>query len=247
MRSNPFLVPAAAETFGDGLVDVVTTMARSEPRPRRTLRHVWRRGRAIVRAQGWTGLLFTVLADLGYRRFLLLERRLDAPIAAVAPRLSLVFGRLQPADLEEYLAVHAETPRAAVAERFARGDECFVARHDGGLVGISWVSRDAHFFRSLGCRWTVAEGERYFYDAFTAPAHRGRGVGPALGVHVLEELRRAGTRRVVLAIAPENAPSRRARAKNGFRPFGRIHYLRLGGRRWHRHVAVDGEGTAAAC
>ena len=55
-------------------------------RPRRTLGHIWRRGRAMVRDEGWRRLLFVVLADLGYRRFLLYEGWLDEPIVPVPAR-----------------------------------------------------------------------------------------------------------------------------------------------------------------
>ncbi len=99
-------------------------------------------------------------------------------------------------------------------------------------------SRQSHFFRFLRCRYEVGTSEAYLYDAFTDPAYRGRGIAPALGVHVLWEFRRAGLTRAMMAVAPENVANRRARAKTGFRAFGRIDHLRLGrwSRHWHRTV-----------
>ena len=47
---------------------------------------VWRRGREIVRDEGPSALAFTVLADLGYGRLLLLERFLDEPVSPITPR-----------------------------------------------------------------------------------------------------------------------------------------------------------------
>jgi GNAT superfamily N-acetyltransferase len=215
-------------------------------RRRRTLGHIWRRGREIVRDEGWRRLAFIVLADLGYRRFFLYERRLDEPIVPVAARLPLVFEPFQPAAFEEYLRVHAQVARPRLEERLARGDECYLARTDGRIAAVTWISRDAHFFRSIGCRYVLRAGEVYLYDSFTDPHLRGQAIAPGLGVWVLERLRQAGVTRAVLAIAPENAANRRARAKTGFRPFMRIDYVRIGTRRWHRHRATDAHGRTRA-
>jgi ribosomal protein S18 acetylase RimI-like enzyme len=180
-----------------------------------------------------------VLADLGYRRFLLLERWLDEPIAAITPRLPVSFSELRPAQLDEYLRFHGQVPRSQLEERFARGDACVLARYEGRIVCTSWSSRDDHFFRSVRCRYEVGASEAYLYDSFTDPAFRGRGIAPALGADELRRFRRAGLTRVMMAVRPENVANRRARAKTGFRVFGRIDYLRLGGRSWHWHGTVD--------
>ena len=215
-------------------------------RRRRTLAHVWRRGCDIVRHEGWRRLLFVVLADLGYRRFLLYERRLDEPIVPVTTRLALVFEPFRPAAFEEYLRMHPLVPRAQLEERLAGGDECFLARAEGRIAAVVWISRDAHFFRSIGCRYVLPAGEVYFYDSFTDPRLRGYGIAPALGLWVLERLRQSGVTRAVLAIVPENTANRRARAKNGFRPFMRIDYVRIGRRWWHWHRPTDALGRTRA-
>jgi len=215
-------------------------------RPRRSLGHIWRRGRAMVRDEGWRRLLFVVLADLGYRRFLLYERWLDEPIVPVRARLPLVFEAFRPSAFEEYLRLHPLVARSRLEERFARGDECFVARVDGRIAAVTWISCDAHFFRSIGCRYELPASEVYVFDSFTDPRLRGHGIAPALGAWVLERLRAAGVTRMVLAIAPENVANRRARAKTGFRPFMRIDYLRIGARRWHCHRPTDARGRTRA-
>lgn len=180
-------------------------------------------------------LVFMVLADLGLRRFLLLDRRFDEPIPTITPLVPVTFSELRPAALDEYLRFHDQVPRAQLEERFARGDECFLARHDGRIVCTSWVARADHFFRSLGCRYEVGASEAYLYDSFTDPGFRGRAIAPALGVHLLERFRGAGLTRVITVMVPENAANRRARAKSGFRAYERIVYVRLGRRRWHWH------------
>jgi GNAT superfamily N-acetyltransferase len=195
-----------------------------------------------VRDEGWTRLAFVVLGDLGYRRFLVFERRLDAPIEPVAARLPLMFERLRPEGVDEYLRFHPLAVRAVVEARFARGDVCWMARVDGRITAVSWMAREAHFFPSIGCRYALAASEVYLYDSFAAASMRGRGVAPALGVWVLERLRDDGATRAVVVIVPENAANRRARAKTGFRPFLRIDYVRVGSRHWHWHRPTDALG-----
>lgn len=206
--------------------------------PPLTLGRVWRRGRELWRAGGPSALAFTIFADLGYVRFLLMERLLDEPIAAVTPRVPLAFAMLVPAEIDEYLRFRGEFPRADFEERLARGDECYVARHDGRIVAGSWASRTLPYFRGLGCRYAVRPSEVYLYDSFTDPTFRGLAIAPALAVHVLERLRDAGVRRVTMAVTPQNTANRRARAKTGFRVYERFDCLRLRGRTWHWHRTV---------
>jgi ribosomal protein S18 acetylase RimI-like enzyme len=199
---------------------------------------VWHRGREVLRDGGPSALAFLVLADLGYGRLLLLERFLDEPIAPVTARVPLVFSTLAPAQIDEYLRFHGESPRPDLEERFARGDECFLARYDTRIVCANWTSRTLSYFRGLGCRYTVRPFEVYLYDSFTDPAFRGMTIAAALGVHVLERLREAGVRRATMAVSPQNTANRRARAKTGFRMYERMDYLRLGRRTWHWHRQI---------
>lgn len=208
---------------------------RQQSHLRRGLRHVWSRAREIVGNEGWSALLFMVLGDLGYRRALLLERWLDGPPAPIDPEIAVTFTTLGPAEIDEYLRFHDEDPREQLEERFARGDQCFLARHEGRIVCASWVSHREHFMRPLSYRYRLGPTDAYLHDSYTAPEFRGRSVAPALGVHVLEQLRLGGTTRVTMAVSPENVANQRARAKTGFRVCGRIDCLRFGKRSWHRH------------
>ncbi len=196
---------------------------------------VLQRGRAILREEGPRGLWFLVLADLCYRRLLLLERDLEAAIPTLEPRLPVTFGLLAPDDLDTYLCFHDEDDRDQIEDRFARGDVCHVARHEGRIVCACWVSRGEHFIRFLHYRYALGPAEAYFWDSFTDPAVRGRGVAPALAVHMLDWARHEGVTRVTTAVSPENAANLRARAKSGFRVCGRIACVKLGPYVWHRH------------
>ncbi len=213
--------------------------------PPLTVGRIWRRGREILREEGLRSLWFLVLSDLGYRRFLLLERWLDEPIPEIEPRVSLAFSRLRPDELDEYLRFHDEAPRSQLEERLARGDECFIARHEGRIVATSWASFGQHLIRSIRYRYEIGPSEAYLHDSFTDPTFRGRSIAPALSVYVLEQLRSAGLTRVTVATLPENSANLRARAKSGFRVCGRLTSLQLGRRIWHWHRETPSRRGAA--
>jgi GNAT superfamily N-acetyltransferase len=164
-----------------------------------------------------------------------LERWLDDPIAPVASRVPLTFSTLEPAQIEEYLRIRSGVPGTQLEERLTKGDQCFVARFEGRIVSVSWIARGEHFIPGLRYRYAVRPSEIYLYDSFTAPTFRGRAIAPALGVHVLEQLRGANVTRVTMAVTRENVSNRRARAKTGFRVCGRIDSFRIGRRTWNWH------------
>jgi ribosomal protein S18 acetylase RimI-like enzyme len=201
--------------------------------PPLTPRRIATRGLEILRERGWRSLVFLVLADLGYRRLLLLERDLSEPLPAIEAKIPLDFSVLTPDELGEYLVFHDEDPRHELEARFGRGDECFVARSQGQIVCANWAATNEHTMRFVRYRLRIATGEVYVYDSFTLPAFRGRGVAPALAVHMIEHFRRAGLARATTLIEPENAANLRARAKSGYRVCGRIACLKVGPKIWH--------------
>ncbi len=137
--------------------------------------------------------------------------------------------------IEEYLRIYCDVPRAGLEDRLAKGDRCFVARYEGRIVCVSWVARSEGLIQWIRYRYPVRPSEAYLYDSFTAPTFRGRAIAPALGVHVLERLGDEAVRRATVAMVTENVSNRRARAKLGFRVCGRIDSLRIGRRVWHWH------------
>jgi predicted GNAT family acetyltransferase len=55
----------------------------------------------------------------------------------------------------------------------------------------------------------MAPGDVHIYDKLSLPAYRGHGISNALRMHHLRYLQRAGYRRVIVAVLPENASSLR--------------------------------------
>jgi GNAT superfamily N-acetyltransferase len=177
---------------------------------------------------------------LFYRRLLLLERSLVQPVPEIPASVPLDFGRLDRSEIGKYLTFHPGEGHTEIERRLDRGDVCFLAHSQGRIVGAVWATRDCPFVRYLHTELTIAPDEVYFYDRYTAPDLRGRGIAPALDRYVFDLNRDAldfdrapRVRRAIVAIIPENRASLRARAKTGFHVFGRVGYVQLGP--WRRH------------
>jgi L-amino acid N-acyltransferase YncA len=84
-------------------------------------------------------------------------------------------------------------------------------------------------------------------DSQTSPAARGRGIAPAAWDTLGAELAGEGVRTLITKVGVENAPSRRAVEKAGFREIALMEHRRRGPwRRTRVHVSGDGIGTELA-
>ena len=80
-------------------------------------------------------------------------------------------------------------------------------------------------------------------DSVTAPAARGRGVAPAAWSALADRLHEAGVGSMVTKVGVENAPSRKAVEKAGFREAGSMRLRRVGPR---TEVQIVGDTPIAA-
>lgn len=204
--------------------ETVETVARSAY----ATGNVFRRALSTLRVEGPRSFWFKLLGECGYRRLLLVERPLDQPIADYTPRLPVDVAMLAQSELDDYVVFRGETPRGELADRLRSGQLCFVARYQGRIVAAAWVSFQPAWVRFLGCRTDVAPDEGYIYDKFTLPAYRGYGIANAVRTHHLKHLQRAGFRRAIGVVLPENVSSLRDDAKGGFRTYGVLGRIKLG-------------------
>ncbi len=114
------------------------------------------------------------------------------------------------------LAAIRQAPDDEIRERLELGDRAYLAHDEDQPVGHVWYR--AGSWREGGIQFALADDERWGYDSFVRPTHRGRGIAPALAVHALDDLRAGGVRRVVSVIDHLNTASRRAATRYGARP-----------------------------
>lgn len=176
--------------------------------------------------------LFKLLAELGYRRTVFLERPLDEPIPAGPPDQGATFAKLAEDRLDAYVAYRGNTDRDATAALFASGRECYVLEREGRLISSCWASTGPQWSKFLDAETPLADGDVYLSDAWTDPEFRGHAYAHLLCLHQLRHFRDRGFVRAVRSTIPENYSALRVHAKSGFRPVEVHGTMRFG--RWRR-------------
>ena len=164
--------------------------------------------------------LARALSATVYRRLSLLALRLEALPPIIEAELSLEFAFAGSPDLEALAALRSDLSELAPA-RMARGDRCFVARHEGRIVFARWVTREARI-DFLGSTLALASDEIYLFDAWTDPAARGLHVATAAGAVLYHLLAEEGIRVALRAIWPENEGGIRNAKRDGFTRIGTV-------------------------
>ena len=112
-----------------------------------------------------------------------------------------------------------------VRAAYACGSLCIGARQRDGLVGYVWFAFDAA--PHLDGIWVrVPARAIYRYKAFVRPAHRGKGIAPAMYRYADRVFRDRGREGVVDCIATHNVASIAASVRSGAHPLGHIAYWR---------------------
>jgi hypothetical protein len=170
-----------------------------------------------------------------YRRLLLVERGVREPMAVDVPP-GLAFGYLDEHGLDAYEELRpGRGPEAAA--RLAEGHRCFATWLDGRLVAVRWLATGAPHVEYLDLPLELADGDVYHYDTFTGASVRRRGISAASQARLFEMLSAEGFERSIRAVLPENHPAVADSASAGYRPSGRIGYVKLG--RWKRAFRTD--------
>jgi SAM-dependent methyltransferase len=122
---------------------------------------------------------------------------------------------------------HRFTSEAALKERFERGDLCFIALDRGGrLAHARWLTTKRCRIAELCMDILLRPGEAYFYDGYTRPEMRGRGVDGAVRCFIFGWLRAAGFKKIYSYVRGDNPVGLRA-ARRRQQPIGKLRYLRL--------------------
>jgi GNAT superfamily N-acetyltransferase len=206
--------------------------------------NAFRRAVLTLRGEGARSFWFKLLSQGGYRRLMLLEWPLDRPVPEFSPTLSVEVAQLPESQLDEYLEFRPDTVRSDAIARLRAGEMCFVARHDRLIVAADWITFLPIRLSYLDCPLDMAPGDVHIYDKFTLPAFRGHGISNALRMHHLRYLQRAGYRRAIVAVLPENASSLRDILKGGYRPCAMIGRIKVG--RWQRYFRRTYSATRTA-
>jgi ribosomal protein S18 acetylase RimI-like enzyme len=126
-------------------------------------------------------------------------------------------------------AAGEEMDAAFIASALARGDRCYGALHGDTIASFAWYATRATAIADDV--WLSFDDDLgYMYKAYTAPEHRGQRLHGACVTRALAEYARDGYRGLVCYIESTNFASIRSNQRVGYRDFGRIVTVELGGR-----------------
>jgi len=165
--------------------------------------------------------------------------RLDRPLP-VKPeshmaRIPATFRRAGSEDVEELALAMGYDDTIPVLQRLSMGKHCYIARVEGKPVAYGWITFDKEDIGELGLSARLNEREAYIWDCATLAAYRGRRLYPALLACMLDELQRAGFRRIWIGTDADNLPSQIGVALVGCQPVVEI------------ILAEDGQYATRAC
>ena len=189
---------------GPGNQADVLTNARGCPHP----------ALAAERLRRLTQTLRMKIATTVYRRMALLTYPLqEGPIPARTSRLGVCFDELGTGDVDAdaYRRLRPDRVSPPVRHRLAQGDRCFVCRLKSDptrIVDAGWITdRPMVDVPYLHGRLRLCDGDVYYYDTYTDPAFRGRGLFLARVASTGRRLQAEGYARSVALVAVENRGS----------------------------------------
>lgn len=196
----------------------------------------------VYREKGLGGVWFGTLSRVGYRRLVLLERRLDEPVARVSPRADVEVRVLRHDD-EAAFEVLGQGDAGVFRSRLQAGHQCWGAWCAGGLRHVAWLAFREVRVEYLSCRLLLDDDVAYVYRAFTQPSFRRLGLGPATQAVCLRTLHEKGCRLVLAAVLPDNPWAYPPWLMAGYRRIGVVRALGAG-RRGRIFVSLDGRSAS---
>jgi hypothetical protein len=190
---------------------------------------VWIRVARVYREKGVGGVWFGALSRLGYRRLVLIERRLDEPITPLAPRIAAEIRPLRHDDEAAFVGLGQEDA-SAFRRRLEAGHQGWGAWCSGTLRHTRWYAFGETHVEYLRCRLTLDADVAYMFRSFTDPHYRGLGLAPATGCVCMQSMRERGYRLVLAAILPDNSSVFPAVLKLGYRRTGVVRAIGTGSR-----------------
>ena len=131
-------------------------------------------------------------------------------------------------------------------ERLAAGNDLWLAVDDQDRALFAcWTFRsETPVYAAPHGRLLLPDGTACLEDSVAAPLARGKGIAPASWTAIADTLSDEGFESMITKVTTDNAPSRKAVQKSGFREIGVMRLTRKGPRQ--RVVLAASGGVAAA-
>lgn len=169
------------------------------------------------------------------RRATVFVRSLEI-IPTASPRIPVVMRDMTAGDLSLFRDAPSRLPEDRVREfedRLRAGRIGVIVFAGEEVAGYGWLTTRNEIERWSGAEIMLQEGEGYFFDAFTFPRFRARGIHTSVHLWRLNRLKELGCT-VAYSIADARDPGAQKAHRNvGFVDFREIASMRLAGIRWH--------------
>jgi len=124
--------------------------------------------------------------------------------------------------------------RNDINDRVAAHHKCCIATHGGETVYAAWLGVGYAYSYFLDRRLELADGEIYFYGAYTIPEYWSLGVHTSVRSRALQ-IASGSYQRVVAFIEPYNLPAVKSIKELAYEYFGRTGYVEIAGIRYYFH------------
>ena len=133
-------------------------------------------------------------------------------------------------------------------ERIAEGNDLWLVldEEDRALFACWTFRSEAPVVAAPHGVLSLPAGTACLEDSVTSPLARGKGIAPASWTAIADTLAEEGFEAMITTVATDNAPSRKAVGKSGFREIGVMRLTRIGPRRQVALAAMGGVAEAIA-
>ncbi len=130
-----------------------------------------------------------------------------------------------------------------VRDRLTSGNDLWLAGDDAGPLFRCWIYRGhAPVLAARGGWLDLPHGTVCLEDSATSPRARGRGVAPGAWTGIADALQAEGIVHMITKVGVDNAPSRKAVTKAGFRELGVMRLVKRGPRKLTTMTLSDDTG-----
>jgi ribosomal protein S18 acetylase RimI-like enzyme len=200
----------------------VTDLHRTAQRTRQRLRNLVSYSRTHGVAAGFRRLMSFIGVHV-YSRFDGLVYQLEPLRVTYRPDRQFDYEIRELREAVDLSHLYSDLTRENVQRRILEGERCFVALHQGRVIGTAWWTARATRFEELAFRvmsrktWLrLKEGEGYVYRCAVHPDFRGHKIVVALLNAIADEARVSGLTRLTMSSGTDNVAMRKQALRGGW-------------------------------
>lgn len=171
----------------------------------------------------------------------------DRPRVELSPELDLIRAGTDELPLLEQLPRSKEVPvvsPSGAEQRFEAGADLWMVLEGRQLAFACWIfHKSAPVGAAKSGRLVLSPEVVCLEDSVASPAFRGRRIAPAAWSEIADSLEQGAVKSIITKIAEDNAATRRAIVKCGYREIATMHFRRVG---FREHTTVQERNGSTA-